>query len=137
MMVTDVARAVDKIQFTLNRIGYGQTHDRRPPLQIKKELVKESTIYEEDEVREHRTLIVNAEIRVVAWGGGGGIGGATPSRKHLVGKMKDFVSNFYIVRLIKFNLPPSPVDVKLLVVGEMIESRPSRQIVFPVGMGRK
>ena len=69
MMVTDVARAVDKIQFTLNRIGYGQTHDRRPPLQIKKELVKESTIYEEDEVREHRTLIVNAEIRVVAWGG--------------------------------------------------------------------
>lgn len=136
MMVTDVARAVDKIQFTLNRIGYGQTHDRRPPLQIKKELVKESTIYEEDEVREHRTLIVNAEIRVVAWGGGG-IGGAAPSRKHLVVKMKDFVSNFYIVRLIKFNLPPSPVDVKLLVVGEIIESRPSRQIVFQVGMGRK
>jgi hypothetical protein len=51
--------------------------------------------------------------------------------------MKDFVSNFYIVRLIKFNLPPSPVDVKLLVVGEIIESRPSRQIVLPVGMGRK
>ena len=50
MMVTDVARAVDKIQFTLNRIGYSQTHSRKPPPQIKKEFAMENTIYEEDEV---------------------------------------------------------------------------------------
>ena len=50
MMVTDVSRAVDKIQFTLNRIGYSQIYGRRPPPQFKKEFVKESTIYEEDEV---------------------------------------------------------------------------------------
>lgn len=50
MMVTDVSRAVDKIQFTLNRIGYSQIHGRRLPPQFKKEFVKESTIYEEDEV---------------------------------------------------------------------------------------
>jgi hypothetical protein len=49
-MVTDVARAVDKIQFTLNRIGYSQTHSRKPPPQIKKEFAMENTIYEEDEV---------------------------------------------------------------------------------------
>ena len=50
MMVTDVGRAVDKIQFTLNRIGYSQ---KRPLSQIKKEFAMESTIYEEDEVNTH------------------------------------------------------------------------------------
>ena len=50
MMVTDVSRAVDKIQFTLNRIGYSQFQGKRPSTQVKREFVKESTIYEEDEV---------------------------------------------------------------------------------------
>ena len=50
MMVTDVGRAVDKIQFTLNRIGYAQTHSRRASQQIKREFPTENTIYEEDEV---------------------------------------------------------------------------------------
>ena len=45
MMVTDVGRAVDQIQFTLNRLT---ATGRKPPW--RKVLPKEETIYEEDEV---------------------------------------------------------------------------------------
>lgn len=48
MMVTDVARAVDKIQFTLNRFGYSQLQGRRAAQQ--RYASKDSTIYEENKV---------------------------------------------------------------------------------------
>ncbi|XP_028400245.1 intermediate conductance calcium-activated potassium channel protein 4-like [Dendronephthya gigantea] len=52
MMVTDVGRAVDKIQFTLNRIGYSQ---KRQSSMLRKDTVKESTIYEEEEGNQNQT----------------------------------------------------------------------------------
>lgn len=42
----------------------------------------------------------------------GGGRGDTPW-KHLVGKIKDFVGDFYIGHLIKFDLFPPPVDTYL------------------------
>lgn len=52
MMVTDLSRAVDKVQITMNRMKFGQSRGRKTSSQLaRKELSKECTIIEENEVK--------------------------------------------------------------------------------------
>lgn len=51
MKLTDVARSVDKVQYSLNRIGFSKAHAGRHSSRITKDVVKETTIFEENEVK--------------------------------------------------------------------------------------